>query len=224
VTFRTDSTLQEKAESLIRLPESSAVIRSVLEFCYSGAYVVDETEVSGEKAFHNIKLFVAADKYDVRNMIYRVQLRLAHNINACVAELQAHKKALSKSKSGGMDTAAKVPEQVRRNWDGLLLAIDFLLQNSCKNPFSIIRIDWASIIVDAFRGDWLEFVASHPAYAAEVILVQCAEEWQLRKVMKIGDDEIHACRPEDDLDDELQNEWTGARKWFQGRLRRSSQA
>jgi len=192
----------------------------MLDFCYHGTYIVNESEVSGRKALHDAKVYVAVDKYGFRyKVIEHVRLRLDTNIEHCVYDLEATKTALSKRKP--CETAAttdEVAETARRNWDGLLLTVEFLLGNTCEDSIEgrkIVKIDWAAITTDAFRADWLEFVAAHPAYAADVVLTQGSEEWQLHKLLVSAEAELVDKESNNDPGyEELKKEWACAERWL----------
>jgi len=225
---------QEKAESLIKLPESSKTIKPILEFCYTGTYGEDSVDTSEKQALQNTKLYLAAAKYDIRGMDDVIYLRFMFHIDACEDYLARFHKERATDKpldgpkevtEGEMGKKCPHEEQVEEAtvkaqtvWDGLLLAVRTLLDNSREDDSirqSLGEIGWTSIALDQFRSDWLELVAAHPAYAFDVLVAQTTEKWQLDTIKSRAEAEIAACPPSDDWDPKnLRDQWSGCERWF----------
>ena len=235
--------MQEKAESLIKLPESSALIRSILEFCYSGDYLDDSDDAAEKKALQNAKLYLAADKYDIREMDDIIYHRLMFHIDACDEYLTKYHKDQSTNKpremsTGGTegDTGGQSPHdehveehagKAQKVWVGLLSTVRILLDNSREDDSIrqfLGEIGWTSIALHEFRADWLELVATHPGYAFDVLVAQTSEKWQLDTIMYRAEAEIATIPPSEDWDPaNLRTEWSGAERWFKRRLQRLSE-
>jgi len=230
--FRTDGTLQEKAEGLIKLPEPSAIIKSILEFCYSGDYVDDGDDGPENKALQNAKLYLAADKYDIREMDEIIWPRVMEHIDDCEEFLKKHTTLIDSL--GRPEDVEVALAKVQTVWDGLLLTVRFLLENCRENDsirHPLTKIDWTSIAKNGFRADWLELVAAQPGYAVDVLAIQNSERWQLEMIKSRAEAEIAATRPPDGWpttwDDDwsvgsLRAEWARAETWFDARLSRLS--
>lgn len=184
------------------MPESSALIKSILEFCYSGDYLDNSAESSGGKALLNAKLYVAVDKYDIRGMKHTVNSQMSWQIHACERELQVHSRIVRHAAAPGdsdrkrvandaLDAAAIVRQEL--NWGDLLTTVGFLLEychqdDGIRNFLAVL--DWSSIVIDEYQADWIVFLASHPNFAAEVISIQGSEEWRLNHIMDNAKDEV----------------------------------
>jgi hypothetical protein len=232
---------QEKAEGLIKLPESSTIIKPILEFCYSGKYVEDVDDASAEKAVHGAKVYVTADKYDIRAMGRIVYDKVLDHFELCLNELYAHarevraarRRAAAGENMGSIEVALDevTIAQHKKAWDAVLSTIEVLLEGCGHDEYirALIRfVDWPIIVIDAYRADWTAFVASHPSYAAELILKLSSEECQLQMVKMKAELEIANFKTDDGQRDEagadaLRAELAVAEPWINARLQRLSE-
>jgi len=176
---------QEKAENLITLPESAAVVKALLNFCYSPVSEDDYVDPDNEALLddgclgpefslsHHAEIYIAADKYNISLLKSSTRDSLIGNLDA----MKYHFIPFSDSKT--MET----------DFYDLSTAVDILLENTREEDEIrefLLEIEWGRWAHDEkFRATWATLLRKNPDYAAKLMAYQATDEWVLSQARTI---------------------------------------
>jgi len=178
---------QEKAENRITLPESSAVIETILQFCYSGGLdPAARKATDGRHMSHWAEVYVAAIKYRFEYSYDRTTLR-SWALGFVVDCMIDAEKRLIDQHSGLVDASfpeASAEEKAlweQTDFDDLVRAVDILLDNTLEDddvyPWLII-IEWGVFALADRRAALVSLVDKYPGYFADLVAKQSTERWE----------------------------------------------
>jgi len=180
---------QEKAENLITLPESSAVIESIIAFCYSPHKEPKYPEApEGRHISHWAEVFIVAEAYQFDDQDNRedfadggLRFWASKRLISCIDG--AEQRLLSRH-DGTVDISASKELQAlwkKTDFEDLVRAVDILWTNSLDDEDDLDErlrmIDWAGFAVGAYRKAWLDLITKHPAYAASLVDWRSEDAW-----------------------------------------------
>ena len=183
--------VQEKAENLITLPESSDVVKALLNFCYApfprgrDDYFDPDEDRCGPTYLlaQHAALYVAADKY-----IFPEFKRYEESLlDEFIGDTNTNLIYGLGSSLDGQDVN-EAPATWHMMFLDLVKAVEFLLEHTRDDDpirTRLLDIIWTRFAHGKNRESWVALIEKHPGYAAELMVRQSQDDWVLIQARRI---------------------------------------
>lgn len=169
--------VQEKREGVITLPEPAAIIRSILDFCYSGSYDLEErtTAPVGRLVLHHAMVFAAADKYKTHALKKHAEELSRRDLTACLepVEFEYGGKWFT-WKSFRNDQNSE--EELKMLFEAISFIHHQILSQSMVGRAGcytfqdmFMEFPWEASVMEDHRDLFLDFLSHTPEYATDLI-------------------------------------------------------
>jgi len=172
------------------LPESAAVIETILEYCYSTRKEPEHPEgPQGRQISHWAEVSIAADKYRFHDDWYddldtyaSFQYWSARGLAKCIERAEER---LVRKHDGSSDPTASAELQALwkdTDFEDLVLAVDMLLESTITERDGdvsecLTMIDWGKFAVGDYQAAWLDLIERYPSYVANVVQMRSCGHW-----------------------------------------------
>lgn len=170
-------------ENPITLPESSAVIETLLHFCYSPLGRPDYPKVpEGCQVTHWAEVYVAANKYHFDNdldNVLNLKTWAEEELIKCI--LLRTETLLARSEIRDTASAEERAHWKETDFDDLIRGVEVLLESTSEEDDihdCLTKIEWGVFADNDYEASWVCLIKRFPLYAARAMARQSESGWR----------------------------------------------